>query len=82
MKHPKDFKQCIVIILISLIGFLAFKLCNKDEKMTRFYSAESKHCYYLLMLVYTVFVIGIVFNLRYFFNFYSKNIFRYVKKHI
>ena len=82
MKKPTDCLQCIVLIVCSTIGLLIFKYHNKDDQLKRFYYEEHTYCYYLLTLIYTILVIGIVFNCRYFFNFYSKEVFNIGKKYI
>lgn len=79
LKYPKDCVQCLTLVAVSLLGLLIFNIHNKDQKLTRYYEEEHKYCYYLLTAIYSILVIGVVFNMRYFFNFYSKEVFKFIK---
>lgn len=82
MKYPKDCVKCLILIGLSLLGLLIFNLHNKDQKLTRFYSEENTFYSYLLTSIYSVLVIGVVFNSRYFFNFYSSEVFNFIKRNV
>lgn len=78
MKHswlPPLWIESAIIIAICAVMIFVFNHHNHNNDMVRYFHGECPNIqYYLLMLSYSVFVIAIGFNLRYFFSFYANRI--------
>ena len=65
LKLDRIFYESLILIIISSVSILIFMKSNTNNSMLNFYYNKHVYIYYILILIYSIFVIGIVSNLKF-----------------
>lgn len=57
--------NALVIIAVAGTALLAYKACNPDKRIDRFYQEKNKHAYRALKTSYVVLIAAVAFSGRY-----------------
>lgn len=80
LKKIKIDYESIILVIICSISLFTFSIYNANNDMMNYYYNDSRGCYYLLILIYSIFTMGIIYNSKYIFNLFMKFIFKKVEK--
>lgn len=78
-KLGRENLESIILITICSISLYSFTRCNSNNDLLNYYHNSNKMCYYVLMLIYTIFTLGIVYNSKYILKLIGSHVFKIVK---
>ncbi len=68
--------ESIILVIVCAVSLGVFTIYNANNNLMNYYYNESRGCYYLLLLIYSIFTMGIVYNSKYIFNLFMSYIFK------